>query len=201
MFPGKGNKLMEKWNDMRPIIMSKLQINPVTMEYQKKFAESLDENQKDLITFYALPHLVFSKQKIENKTTPGHSWSLSIPDTKAAFILSVPQNAMNEKLLERQQRRQPFGLDPQPLIVVFENDVLDAKEYIIKFDNILYSFKSIKTCIDVIFKLFFIFNIQYPEEAKNTYIFLQRFIYEIKLTNDDVPGKVTSFMSKLKTPK
>lgn len=60
-------------------------------------------------------------------------------------------------------------------------DCSNIKSITVFFDDHKYPFLSILSAVDVLFKLFFVFNLEYPAESEIFYSFLQEFIYEIPL--------------------
>lgn len=68
--------------------------------------------------------------------------------------------AHREKLIEK-------GLSNQPLLVVI-GDELELERTVINFNNTIYDVENFIKAVSVIFKIFFNFNVRYPEPAKKT---------------------------------
>ena len=78
------------------------------------------------------------------------------------------------KLLKVQNK----SIQPKLLII---GDIGNIKSISIYFDDIKYPFLTILSAIDTLFKMFFVFNLHYPEESEVFYSFLHDFLYEIPL--------------------
>lgn len=72
----------------------------------------------------------------------------------------------------------------QPCVLCLGKDILTAKKYYVYYDNIKYDFKDFLRALNMLFKIFQIFNIQYPKESQNVWTFIQTFFFEINLKND-----------------
>lgn len=101
----------------------------------------------------------------------------SILDSQESFaIVGGTQEEVEAKinLLKLQNKKIP----PQLIII---GDVCNIKSIAIAFEDIKYNFLNIIDAIDVLFKIFFVFNLEYPSESNLFYNFLQDFFYEIPL--------------------
>lgn len=48
------------------------------------------------------------------------------------------------------------------------------------FDNIKYPMVNVLTAVDTLFKLFFVFSLEFPSESDIFYNFIQTFFYELR---------------------
>ena len=74
------------------------------------------------------------------------------------------------------------NLKLQPLIVI-EGQILDSKAFYVVVDDIKYSTNSMLDAIDLIFKIFYVFDCQYPNDSRNLWELIQRVIYGIETPN------------------
>lgn len=83
-----------------------------------------------------------------------------------------------------------------PLIIVGTTNNIPVCYYLSLFD-IAYHFESFTTCFDAIFKSYFVFNIPFPPEVNNIYIFIQHYVYMIYTTKDKLVNKVLKYINTL----
>lgn len=70
-----------------------------------------------------------------------------------------------------------------PFIIIGLHKELPYRFYLALYENI-YAFETLTGCLDLLFKSFFVFNITYPNDVLNIYMFLQHFVYRIYLKSD-----------------
>lgn len=117
----------------------------------------------------------------------------TIKDSQQAVLLQV--NSINDfypsidelslKLREKKQSLQP--------LIVYASQ---SNTFITYYDDIKYQFQSLLAAIDTCFKIFFVLNVKYPEAAKNVWIFIQKFFYEIE-THERISPDVLVLLSEL----
>lgn len=64
----------------------------------------------------------------------------------------------------------------QPFIFIIGDDIFKIRELYIYFDIIIYKLHTLLKCIDVCFKIFIVFNMQYPADCKNVWVFTTIFL-------------------------
>lgn len=83
-----------------------------------------------------------------------------------------------------------------PYIIIGLHKDLPYRYYLSLFENI-YSFESLNSCIDLLIKCYFVFNLSYPKEVLNIYMFIQHFIYRIYLKSDIKVTSVVKLINSL----
>lgn len=141
------------------------------MSYLFTFSEA-----KTFATFWFL-HYIFppqQKTKIDDTGTKNKK-KYSIPDSQDSFaVMAETCDEMDVKIkLLKLQRK---CIQPKLLIV---GDLSNIKKISVYFDDLVYQFLSILDAIDLLFKIFYVFNLQYPEESEIFYNFIQNIFYEI----------------------
>lgn len=101
----------------------------------------------------------------------------SVSDSQNTFAILAQSN---QELDLQINLRKVQGRNIQPLLLVV-GDTCKVKEMSIYFDGIRYPVLKVLSAIDILFKTFFVFSLQFPEECDTFYSFLQLFFYEIKL--------------------
>jgi hypothetical protein len=196
MFPTKSSNFADQFPLLRKKIMDNLPKNESNAKIKAEYDKTDVEDKKDALALSAIHSMVYTSRLVKNRSKASEKWAFSIVDSQNAVVHIVNSlDDLDRDLKERQKRRQKFGLPPQPLIIVVKS-LLEAEQYIIKFDDINYEFSSILLCFDVLFKLFFVFNLQYPEEAKNFFVFIQKLFYQMNLSSDPVCSKISSQLSQ-----
>lgn len=99
----------------------------------------------------------------------------SIADSQESFAIVAQTKEEFETKIKLLQL-QHSNIQPKLLIV---KDFIQIKHISIYLDNIRYPFRNILNAFDILFKLFFVFNLKYPEESELFYHFIQTFLYEI----------------------
>lgn len=100
----------------------------------------------------------------------------SVADSQDSFaIIATTQQELDIKL--NLLKLQKNCIQPRLLII---GSILDIKQIFVYFDDIKYPMCKILTAVDVLFKLFFVFNLEFPKESELFYTFLQVFFYELK---------------------
>lgn len=82
----------------------------------------------------------------------------------------------------------------QPLLLVV-GDILDIKSISIYFDDIRYPVMKTLTAVDILFKLLFVFNIEFSKQSECFYLFLQNFFYEIPTSKQNT--KIGTIINEL----
>lgn len=82
----------------------------------------------------------------------------------------------------------------QPFILICGTPY-KPKEIIVFFDFIKYKLFSIVSAIDVCFKIFHIFNLEYPVQSSIVWLFIQKYFYMLNTKYDkayDTLGQILS---------
>jgi hypothetical protein len=76
--------------------------------------------------------------------------------------------------------------------------ITNPSQIIIYFDEIKYKFFSVIKAIDLCFKIYHVFNIEYPIDSWNVWLFIQRFFFNIKSKFDKSCPTIEQIISELK---
>lgn len=131
---------------------------------------------KDFAVFWFL-HYLFPPHSKTVKDAHGSKQrkKFSVADSQESFALvggTTEEVDAKLKLLKLQGR----NIQPKLLVV---GELTNIKSISIFFDNIKYPSLTVLNAIDVLFKIFFVFNLEYPEESEIFYNFLQNVFYDI----------------------
>lgn len=67
-------------------------------------------------------------------------------------------------------------------------------------DSFFYSPGSLLQCIDLCFKSFFAFNLEYPSESEYIWLSIQQVLYGINIPHQHIPASVLEFIMNLRLP-
>lgn len=117
------------------------------------------------------------------------------------FTVKYSQNsfAINAENLEILEDKIHFFKNKSinvPCLLIIGN-IHDIKEIFVLFYKIRYSFTSILRALDICFKIFFTFNLNYPKESETFWIFIEHFFYELNQSN--VKPKIAVLSNEIQT--
>lgn len=92
----------------------------------------------------------------------------SIKDSQNTFIKICDTAAEMEMLIVKLKEKGPF----QPCVLVI-GSLNDPKQILVYFDNIKYVVFSSSNAFDICFKIYHVFNIKYPMESMDVWLFIQ----------------------------
>lgn len=122
-------------------------------------------------------HNLFPPQLKINTDENGAKYrkKFTILDSQESFAIvagTVEELDAKIKLLKIQCR----NIQPKLLVI---GDIFKIKEIYVYFDNLKYPFVSVLKAFDLLFKIIFVFNLQYPSESEIFYHFIQDLFYDI----------------------
>lgn len=130
---------------------------------------------KYTVIFYLI-HAVFvptSKKITRDADGKKNQIKYSIKDSQNSFIVfksTVCEIEDHIKSIHNEKR------PVQPFIFIIGTP-MKPKEILVFFDCIKYKFFSIISAIDICFKIFHLFNLEYPPEACIVWLFIQKYFY------------------------
>lgn len=66
----------------------------------------------------------------------------------------------------------------QPFILAVGEDVLSIKEIFVYFDGIRFTFPHFLRAVDICYKIFHVFNLDFPKKAQMFWSFIQTYFYK-----------------------
>lgn len=82
----------------------------------------------------------------------------------------------------------------QPLLLVV-GSIDNIKSISVYFDGIKYPMVNSLTAVDILYKIMFTFNLEFPKQSQIFYLFIQTFFYEMSTQKKNV--KVSTFISQI----
>lgn len=152
---------------------------------------------KNTVLFYLL-HAIFvptSKKVTRDDKGKKSLVKYSIKDSQNSFMVfkhSVCEMEEYIKCLSKENNPiQPF--------ILLVGTPIDPKEILVFFDTIKYKVFSIVHAIDLCFKVFHLFNLEYPSQSCTVWLFIQKYLFSLT-TKFDKPchilGQILSDLNK-----
>lgn len=150
---------------------------------------------KTLTIFWLLHHLFPPQQKIRTDSTGAKlRKKFSVPDSQESFmVMADTKDELDTKL--KLLKLQSRNIQPRLLIVGQLSKIMSISLY---FDEISYPFLTIINAFDILFKTFFVFNLEFPEESEIFYTFIQSLLYDLPTSKKFV--KVSSIKHEILEP-
>ncbi|XP_044013870.1 uncharacterized protein LOC122856206 [Aphidius gifuensis] len=203
-FPGLQNKLLNSFDTFYDKVYlqfkEKLKDNDKILEH-KLLSNDLSRNSGDTIKFWILASLVAprSNRVILSETAGKKFWKPSITECQEGLVLHVKlPGDIDHEINERQKKFQDMKLELQSFILVVGPDIETIDKVYVCFDSTKYEVPTVLKGIDILLKIFLIFNLQYPQECAHTWYLLQWGILNIRTPSDEKLPFVFTAMKKLK---
>ncbi|XP_046811896.1 uncharacterized protein LOC124421121, partial [Lucilia cuprina] len=143
--------------------------------------DNISENGHCIGIFFLLHSLLVPSTKTFNVSNGKKICTrFTIRDSQRSFFIDGNTVAACEEELTKKYQT---SLKIQPLILI-SGSILKPKEIVIYFEGIKYRMHSALNAIDICFKIFFVFNLEYPKESLLVWTFIQKHLYNIS-TNID----------------
>ncbi|XP_036150571.1 uncharacterized protein LOC118648345 [Monomorium pharaonis] len=141
-----------------------------------------------------LSHLLPPKGRIRLKKD---QWKPSIPECKDSIIISITLIADITKVQEQKRKKAAdLGITLQPFIIAVgpSNDISDI---FISVDDTLYKVPSALKAIDLCYKIFQVFDVEYPIESAHIWLLFQRVLYNYENSLDKMTPNITEIISDM----
>jgi hypothetical protein len=127
----------------------------------------------------------------------GGMYTFTIVDSLQSMVTLVKDLADFEPTLERQQAvRDKFKSYPtQPFVLVVGESYEQIKLFYCVTEGIKYKCRSFIHALDLCYKTFFVFNIEYPSPSYFAWVFLEKHIYNMRETKK-ISSKVNILNNK-----
>lgn len=101
----------------------------------------------------------------------------TIKDSQDSFLYigKCPQQLEDhlEFLTKQKQAIQPF-------ILAVGDDIFSIKEIFVYFDGVRFLFPNFLRAVDICYKIFYVFNLDFPKKSEMFWSFIQTFFYKNK---------------------
>lgn len=117
----------------------------------------------------------------------------TIRDSQEAFVLVRKSHQDLEDHLQHLTSRKT---SIQPFLLVVGDNINTIKDIYVYVDGVKYCFTNFWRAVDTCFKIFYVFNLRFPEAALTFWSFIEFFFYE--LTSEYSNSKVHILCNALK---
>lgn len=100
---------------------------------------------------------------------------------------------------EKVKRAENLGLAIQPYVIVVGPTLLEVNAFYICIDNVLYQVPTALMAVDLCFKIFHVFNVNYPRESEHIWYVIQRSLYKFSTQYDKQISYVMPIINTLNT--
>lgn len=122
---------------------------------------------------------------------------VTIADSQESFVLNLPTlNDYHRKVEEIINSYYSSGLTLQPFIIL-EGNESDVNGFYVYFDNNLLKFDSFIQSLDICFKIFHFLSLKYPIACEQSWLFIQKYFFNIDTKFDSKSSNVTSVIDYL----
>lgn len=148
------------------------------------------------LSIFKLVHYILKPTSKGKHGSSKKFWKISIGDSIASFVEETRSATDLQNIIDRKKAYcLAKDIKLQPFLIYIQEP---KDQFCICYDSIFYSFDNLLNAVDILFKLFFVFDIQYPIESKKFWIFIQRFFYNIKRSDDKVSSDIVDLINNLK---
>ncbi|XP_066590597.1 uncharacterized protein [Prorops nasuta] len=158
--------------------------------------QDLSEDSQVLVTLLLLPHFLPPRGRCY---IAKRHWKPTISECKDSIVNHVTILGDIDHLLKlkRREAMKQLGLTLQPYIIAVGRQLTEIESIFISFDAVLYKTQSMIEAIDTCFKIFNVFNIQYPNESSHIWEVIQVYLYGIKTVFDRHTPFVTEVINDI----
>lgn len=137
-------------------------------------------DSKDAAIFWAL-HGYFvpslTKNVKKDNALLGKTIRYTIKDSQESFVfLGQSVQEIEDHIINLLQKKKNI----QPFIYCIGKDILSVEEIFIYFDDIRYKLFRFLRAVDICFKLFYLFNLDFPVEGNMFYNFIETYFFKFK---------------------
>ncbi|XP_024869413.1 uncharacterized protein LOC112453094 [Temnothorax curvispinosus] len=160
-------------------ISSKDETAKVLIETMK--SKDVSDDSMIAMSLSLLPHLLPPRRmnRIQNKC-----FKPSVGLAKDSFLkfANIPGDMMRLRQ-ETKARAAELKLSVQPFLIIV-GSIEDVQDIYVCIDNELYKVQGVLQGLDICFKTFHVFNLEYPVASEHLWILIQKGIYNINLPYD-----------------
>ncbi|CAI6365987.1 unnamed protein product [Macrosiphum euphorbiae] len=155
----------------------------------------MNENVKNAALFYLL-HAMFaptSRKVTTDSNGKKNMVKYSIKDSQDSFIVFKESVEAQQHHLEQLRNR---GIPIQPFILIV-GTMNVQKEILVYFDSVMYKVHSVLRSIEVCFKIFHLFNLEYPSQSAIVWQFIQKYFFCVHSRYDTPFPKLVQILAEL----
>lgn len=134
-----------------------------------------------------------SKKVTRDENGKKNQIKYSIKDSQDSFIVfGESVEAMQHHLQILKTQGNPI----QPFILIV-GSIFAQREILVYFDTVMYKVHSVLRSVEICYKIFHLFNLEYPTQSYIVWLFIQNFLFGLKTTFDKPHPKLAQVLSEL----
>lgn len=135
-------------------------------------------------------------QKVVTKDENGSKCVIkyTIKDSQDSFLFAANNH---QELTERRRFLTEKGETIQPFVMAIGENLLSLSEFYVYSDGNMYQFSSFIRSVDICFKIFYLFNIEYPKSSICFWHFIEKYFYNLNSATKKNFSKVELLISDL----
>lgn len=134
-------------------------------------------NSRNATLLWALHGCLVPWQRVVSKQPNGQKsiTRFTITDSQESFALRVQSYEEADHLRHRRSKNAPI----QPFIITIGEDVTKITDSYVYFDGLKTPFQNFIRAVDICYKIYHLFNLQYPKASSTFWNFIQIYFFEI----------------------
>ncbi|XP_017467416.1 PREDICTED: uncharacterized protein LOC108359857, partial [Rhagoletis zephyria] len=179
LYPNKGTNLHTKWEDFVPLIYSyykKSIKDKVSREILIQLEnENLAADTRNYIISLLLNAVITPVARYKNNSSFKR---VTIQEGMDSFLVHVNSASnLEETLAEIRDRFSQKNNTLQPIIIATGSSINCLDNFFVYLDGTKLKFSSFLAALDLCFKVFQVFDVQYPLYCKGVWLFIQKFFF------------------------
>ncbi|KAJ8677582.1 hypothetical protein QAD02_013369 [Eretmocerus hayati] len=214
MYPKNFENLRQLFDEAFAKILPLFKVTSSTSDDKKLFFgllkskesfSNLTEDHKTYMQLEIMSSILVPKNVRIEITQPGAKkkkfWKPNSSEARKGIVTLVKtEQEIPSKLMKRTAKLVAIKQPPLPFIVAVGDDVTQLKKFYVRVDGNMYEATSLFTALDMLMKIFFALNINYPVESENVLSFLQMGLYQISRQGEKLIPAVINVLNRLKLP-
>ncbi|XP_055907744.1 uncharacterized protein LOC129942723 [Eupeodes corollae] len=202
LYPNKKHLLLSKWENFKKNIKNYYEINIHNESCRKRFSllktnSEIGKDSEDFLLTILLNSVIPPVSRFKDKRG-SNKRKVTISDAQESFILRLPLiTNYKEKIEELVNKYYNIKLTVQPFIIVVGEDDINLNSFFVYLDKTLFKFDSFIEAFDNCFKIFQVLSLSYPLGCQPSWIFIQKYFYNINTPFDIKSPNITALLSFL----
>ncbi|XP_036143340.1 uncharacterized protein LOC118645740 [Monomorium pharaonis] len=186
-------KLVDKYRNKIRALKLINEWKPLSNDLQEHKTESSDSDEEAILE---------AKAWLQNHSMPWEivltNWKLTAEYRRKMLYYNFLQLIADITKVQEQKRKKAadLGITLQPFIIAVgpSNDISDI---FISVDDTLYKVPSALKAIDLCYKIFQVFDVEYPIESAHIWLLFQRVLYNYENSLDKMTPNITEIISDM----
>ncbi|XP_055609143.1 uncharacterized protein LOC129756106 isoform X3 [Uranotaenia lowii] len=203
-FPNKEELLFQTWPGIIKKLYSVFEVDvldnggkSLLKILEKETISDVFTDSRDCIIFTLLTYLLPSPMVCLKKGLK--RWRPTFAETREAYLMFLTDLSEVEGYIERLSTRyQQRNLQPKPLLIAVGPSISCCLKFLVYFQETYYEFRTFLKALDICYKLFKTYGLNFPEEASGPWNFLDHCIYDFEVYSIPWESKIISLKQYLR---